>query len=111
VGKKHSEKTKKKMSETRSGEKSPRWKGGRYIDYRGHVYIYSPKHPNINSRNYIRESRLIAEKALGRYLNKNEEVHHINKNSSDNRNCNLLICTKSYHAWLHRRIAMLQKEG
>ena len=54
--------------------------------------------------NRIQEHILIASKALGRPLRKGEEVHHINLNKHDNRNCNLLICTSSYHHWLHQEM-------
>jgi hypothetical protein len=68
----------------------------------GYIYIYAPDHPHrINSR--IPEQTLIAEKILGRYLKKGEEVHHINKIRTDNRNCNLLICSHSYHIMIHKR--------
>lgn len=61
---------------------------------------------------------LIAEQTLGRPLKKNEVVHHINMDKHDNRRCNLLICDKAYHRYLHhamevayaRRISLPPKE-
>lgn len=42
---------------------------------------------------------------LGRPLPKGAQVHHVNKNPGDNRNCNLVICQDAtYHALLHRRM-------
>lgn len=47
------------------------------------------------------EHRYIMEKHLGRELNRNEVVHHINEIKTDNRICNLMIMSISEHSRLH----------
>ena len=52
----------------------------------------------------IKQHILIAEHAIGRRLPIGAEVHHFNRNKSDNRNQNLVICPdRKYHALLHAR--------
>ena len=77
-------------------EKHHNWKGGRQIDRKGYVLIYSPDHP-YNSKKYVREHRLVMEKHLGRYLKPNEDVHHINENRQDNRIENLKLMFHGEH--------------
>lgn len=98
------EKTRKKMSKAHLGNRHHNWQGGIRIS-KNRIFIYFPDHPNARN-NCILQSHLVAEKALGRYLNlkKGEMVHHINGNSSDDNNKNLLICHTSYHSWLHAKM-------
>lgn len=72
-------------------EKSPSWKGGRTIVYPGYILIYSLTHPFREKKNYIFEHRLVAEQCLGRYLLKQEIIHHINGIPDDNRPENLFL--------------------
>lgn len=81
----------------KTGANSPYWKGGVY-NSDGYV-----RHCSGKFKNKL-EHVIIAEGVLGRKLKKEEVVHHINGIRDDNRNENLMICTKSYHTWLHRMI-------
>jgi len=82
------------------GEKAYGWKGGRYKEGRdGYIMIYCPNgHPAYRSKTpHIPEHRLVMEKELGRYLSKDEEVHHINGIKDDNRLENLELVMKKAH--------------
>lgn len=53
---------------------------------------------------YKTEHICIVEKALGHPLPPGAEVHHLDKNRSNNTPTNLVVCPdKSYHRLLHRR--------
>lgn len=83
------------------GENHPMWKGGKTLNSQGYFLIYSPKHPYKSKQGYVREHRLVMEKHLGRYLTKEEIVHHLNENKTDNRIENLQILTKKQHDIYH----------
>jgi transposase-like protein len=72
------------------GQNNSFWKGGKYTDrLNGYVLVYNPDHPFAKKKGYVQEHRLVMEKSLGRYLRKNEIVHHRNKRKTDNRIENL----------------------
>jgi len=62
-------------------------------------YVYLPGHPN-GSR--LANARWIMEKHLRRFLKPNEQVHHMNRNTLDDRVENLRVhSSKSEHAKSH----------
>lgn len=85
------------------------WKGGKHYTSAGYIYVFSPKHPNANQKGYVLEHRLVMEKHLGRYLEKNnkicgtEQVHHRNDIKDDNRVENLELINVKDHRRKHMK--------
>ena len=79
---------------------------------KGYVYILCPDHPHPTQGRYVKRSRLVVEKRLGRYLTKEEQVHHINGDRTDDHPDNLEVLSLSEHNKLHRKInKMLEAKG
>ncbi len=80
------------------------WKGGIKNHSAGYRYIWKPDHPACTKYGYVFEHRLIMEEYLGRYLTKDENIHHINGIKTDNRIENLQLCgNNSEHRHLHTK--------
>lgn len=59
--------------------------------------IYIPNHPFATKSGHVREHRLVMEKHLGRYLTKEEIVHHLDENTLNNVISNLQVMNKKDH--------------
>lgn len=79
------------------GEKHGLWKGGRGVNPEGYMRI----NVGVNKRAF--EHRLIMEKYLGRKLKKNEQVHHKDGNSLNNKLSNLVVLSPSEHSKYHEK--------
>jgi len=77
------------------------FKGGRIKHGDGYILIYAPTHPAANHR-YVFEHRLVMEKTLGRYLTREEIVHHIDGDKANNVPENLMLFpNESTHQYYH----------
>jgi hypothetical protein len=65
--------------------------------------IYLPEHPRATMGNgtVVYLHRIIMEQHLGRYLTKDENIHHIDEDPHNNNIDNLCIVSNSEHAKIH----------
>ncbi len=78
------------------------WQGGEIIHQGKYILIHKPSHPFCDGKGYVRRSRLVMEKHLGRYLTKKEVMHHINGIRDDDRIENLMLFSNhSKHMKFH----------
>jgi hypothetical protein len=82
------------------------WKGGKIHIGGEYTLIHNPSHPMATKDGYVREHRLIAEKAIGKILPKKNIVHHHRQNLS------LIICeNQAYHLFIHQRERAFKASG
>lgn len=85
-------------------EKAAPWKGGRRVSNYGYILLHMPDHPMARPDGYILEHRLVMSEYLGRLLEKDEDIHHIDGNKKNNDPNNLELMTRSEHMRLHHAI-------
>jgi len=79
-----------------------------YMKVNGYIKEYCPNHPNCDNHGVVPQHRLVMEGMIGRYLEGNEIVHHLNGVRDDNRPQNLaLVKAHSHTSWTY--IKTLQK--
>lgn len=75
----------------------------------GYRYLHLPWHRLARTGGQVAEHRMAAEIMLGRPLEPGEVVHHINGDTTDNREENLIVFASAgdhaRHHWALRRIA------
>jgi hypothetical protein len=69
----------------------------------GYIVVKYPSHPKAWKNGYVYEHRVVVENDLGRYLDDDEIVHHINGDRSDNSRRNLMVKSRSTHSSDHGR--------
>ena len=77
----------------------------------GYVLAYVPDHPNAHKDGYVMLHTVLMEREIGRYLNKNEVVHHVNHNRADNRIENLKLMDKKEHMSMHMKERRAKQRG
>jgi len=78
----------------------------------GYKYICNPHHPNATKQGFVCERRLVMEAYLGRYITKNEIVHHKDENRLNNKIANLeLLKDQQAHALIHEKITQRDSKG
>lgn len=111
-GAKQTVEAKRKISDANKGRiLNPSKYGGHTKDRNGYVYVYSPTHPHCSLDGYVMEHRLVMESHIGRYLNKDEVIHHINGDKKDNTLENLVIMTPTDHMSFHMKKRHAKRKG
>jgi len=92
-------------------EANGNWKGGKWISDEG-IRIFQPNHPYASKKGWVQEHRLVMEQYLGRYITREEIVHHINKLKTDNRIENLMLFPHdTEHKHYHKQMRQMDKMG
>ena len=88
----------------------PHWKGGK-VFMQGYEFTFVKNHPYANPVGYVKTSRLVMEKYLGRYLDPEETIHHIDGDITNNNIENLMLFpNKSEHQKHHWQTRKSRKQ-
>ena len=77
------------------------WKIEKTVKKGDYLYAIVKEHPNASKHGYVLYHRVVIENHLGRILNHNEVVHHIDGNKFNNDISNLRLMDSKQHVKLH----------
>lgn len=77
------------LTGAKRGAENPRWKNGRFLHQGKYWMVLQPDHPHADRHGYVREHRLVVERAIGRILDPEEVVHHRDHDTTNNEPGNL----------------------
>lgn len=117
-GKPKTEEFKRNLSIARTGvytgERHPKWRGGRIKIPQGYIKVWSPGHPRADGDKYVFEHILVWEQYYGT-VPEGYHVHHLNGVKDDNRIENLQVLKKGDHInqgkIYQQRILKLEEEN
>lgn len=69
--------------------------------------VFQKGHPRASSNNYVLEHIVVMEKILGRYLETDETVHHINGIKDDNEPSNLELWVRPQPSGIRAEDALI----
>ena len=93
------------LHNSRIGEKSHLWKGGREVTASGYIRL------NLGAGKRQLEHRFIMEQYIGRKLLKTEHVHHKNHIRNDNNIDNLELISAGKHIRMHNKDFIYERDS
>lgn len=77
------------------------WNIRKIVSKGDYNYAVVPEHPNSTINGYVLEHRVVMENYLGRLLDDDEVVHHVDDNKKHNDIENIELCLKGVHERYH----------
>lgn len=109
---KNTAKTRKNNPWNKGVKQDPRAVGNTYVNNNGYVEVWVGKHTDDRSAGgYQKEHRVLLELDIGRRLSKDEIIHHLDGNKTNNNKENLLLCSGHFqHRKVHSQLERISFE-